>query len=136
MSDERTTPSGHTILLVDDNMDFLTVNRSQLEERGFNVLCAESAKAAEEVLAAHHVDLAIVDMMLEHMDSGLVLCYHIKKNKSQVPVILVSAVASETGIEIDAATDEERSWVKADVMLTKPVRFEQLAREIDRLLEE
>jgi CheY-like chemotaxis protein len=73
--------------------------------------------------------------MMEHMDGGFALCYHIKKKNGRIPVILISAVTSETGLEFDAATDEERSWVKADVMLTKPVRFEQLKREIDRLLE-
>ncbi len=37
-------------------------------------------------------------------------------------------------MDFDAATDEERSWIKADAMLAKPIRFEQLKREIDRLL--
>ena len=30
------------------------------------------------------------------------------------------------------ATDEERSWIQADALLAKPIRFEQLKREIDR----
>ena len=44
-----------------------------------------------------------------------------------MPVILVTAVASETGLDFDAATAEERGWIKADAVLDKPVRFEQLA---------
>ena len=31
------------------------------------------------------------------------------------------------------ATEEERSWIKADALLAKPIRFEQLKAEIDRL---
>jgi len=49
-------------------------------------------------------------------------------------VIVVSGVESETGLEFDATTSEERSWIKADKFLAKPVRFEQLLGEIDRLL--
>ncbi len=56
-----------------------------------------------------------------------------KKKYPGMPVVLVTAVTSETGLEFDAATDEERSWVKADALLAKPVRFEQLKREIERL---
>jgi hypothetical protein len=49
---------------------------------------------------------------------------------------LVTAVTSETGLEFDAATEEERSWVKADAMLAKPLRFEQLLAELRQLLKE
>jgi CheY-like chemotaxis protein len=62
------------------------------------------------------------------------LCYHIKRKDPGIPVVLLTAVTHQTGLEFDAVTDEERSWVKADAMLAKPVRFEQLEREIERLL--
>ena len=51
-----------------------------------------------------------------------------------LPVILATGMVSETGIEFDAATAEERSWIKADTVLNKPLRYEQLKKEIDRLL--
>ena len=62
------------------------------------------------------------------------LCHRIRKKDPSIPVILVTSVNSETGMEFNAATDQERSWIKADALLAKPVRFEQLRREIDRLL--
>lgn len=123
------------ILIADDDLDFLEQLRVQLEARGFEVVTAESEKQAGETLAVSLPDLAIVDLMMEHQDGGFALCYHIKKLRPSLPVILVSAVTSETGVEFDATTDEERSWVKADVMLAKPIRFEQLLREIHRLLQ-
>jgi two-component system, OmpR family, response regulator len=123
-----------TILVVDDDPDFLDQMRAQLAAAGFDVVAAGSAREAEQVIARGMPDVAIVDLMLENMDSGFSLCYHIKRRDPARPVILVTAVATEAGIEFDAATDEERSWVKADVTLAKPVRFEQLVREIHRLL--
>jgi CheY-like chemotaxis protein len=122
------------ILVVDDDLDFLAQQKQQLEAVGFDVLTAETQHEAEEVMARRKPDLAIVDLMMENMDAGFTLCYHIKKLDRKLPVILVTGVTHETGLEFDAATDEERSWVKADSVLAKPIRFEQLREEIRQLL--
>lgn len=122
-----------TVLLVDDDPDFLLQQKLQLQAAGFDVLEASSAKEAMQILANTTPDIALVDLMMEETDTGFQLCYKLKK-KQAIPVIMVTSVASETGIEFGAATEEERRWVKADVLLMKPVRFEQLKREIDRLL--
>ena len=124
-----------TILIVDDDPDFVTLERMQLESAGYKVVSAESQQQAEEILKTLQPDMAVVDLMLEHMDGGFALCHHIKSRSPVVPVIIVTGVTSETGLEFDASTAEERSWVKADVMLAKPVRFEQLLSEVERLLE-
>lgn len=125
---------GKSVLLVDDDIDYLAAMRVQLESAGFRVTSAESVEEATETLEGLHPDLAIVDLMLENTDGGFALCHHIKKAKPGVPVIMVSAVKHETGMDFDATTSEERSWIKADAWLAKPVRFEQLTREIDRVL--
>lgn len=124
-----------TILIVDDDPDFLAIERMQLEAAGYKVVSAESQHQAEETLKTLSPDMAIVDLMLEHMDGGFALCHHIKARKTAIPVIIVTGVTSETGLEFDASTAEERSWIKADIMLAKPVRFEQLLAEVQRLLE-
>lgn len=131
----NTKNAGKKVLVVDDDLDFLTQIQVNLKAAGFEVATAESQKQAEEYLAQNHPDVAVVDLMMEHPDAGFALSYHIKKKDPTIPVILVTAVASETGLEFDASTDEERSWVKADAFLAKPVRFEQLLREINRFLE-
>ena len=47
-------------------------------------------------------------------------------------------VRSHRGLFIAALAEygipAERAWIKADAMLSKPVRFEQLRRELERLL--
>ncbi|MBN2289677.1 MAG: response regulator [Candidatus Glassbacteria bacterium] len=123
-----------TILVADDDIDYLGQMQLLLEAAGFEVLTAESRKEAEEILARRRPDLAVIDLMMEHQDSGFVLCYHIKKKDPSIPVILVTAVTSETGLEFDTTTEEERSWIKADRVLAKPIRYEQLYAEIGRLI--
>ena len=137
MTDTDTkTETKTTVLIVDDDVDFLAQQRLQLEGAGFRVVAAESQAQAEEVLKTTRPDVAVLDLMMEHMDGGFALCYHVKKLDASIPVILVTGVTSETSLAFDAATDEERSWMKADALLPKPIRFEQLLREIHRLLEE
>jgi len=123
-----------TILVVDDDVDYLTQMEINLIDAGFNAITQEGQAKAEEYLKDNRPDLAILDLMMEQMDGGFALSYHIKKIDSSIPVIIVSAVTSETGLEFDAVTSEERSWIKADAFLAKPVRFEQLIKEINKLL--
>lgn len=123
-----------SILLVDDDQDFVFQLRSQLEAAGYTVTVANTAKDAVERLSEMRPDMAIVDLMMEKPDVGFTLCYRIKKKDASIPVIMVTSVTSETGLDFDASTKEERSWIKADALLDKPVRFEQLQREMNRLL--
>jgi len=121
------------ILLV-DNADYRFQRRLQLTNAGFDVVEAESRCHADALLDSVGFDLAVVDLIMEEMDAGFVLCHTMEKRFPKVPILVVAAVASETGFEFDAATDEERCWIKAEAMLAKPVRFEQLLQEITRLL--
>ena len=119
---------------MDDDHDFLIQLRIRLEAAGYKTLIAGGRKEAEDLLLDNVPDIAILDLMMQYQDDGFVICHHIKKKYPDVPVIMVTSVFSETGIEFDSTTAEERSWIKADRVLAKPVRFEQLLGEIERLL--
>ncbi|MBM4016785.1 MAG: response regulator [Planctomycetes bacterium] len=123
-----------TILVVDDDPDFLDQMRVKLGAAGFKVLTAAGEREARALADSGGADLAVVDLMMGGADGGFSLCHYVKNRRLPLPVILVTAVTSETGLEFDSATPEERSWVKADAFLAKPVRVDQLVREIRRLL--
>ncbi len=123
-----------TVLLVDDDQDFVLQTKFRLEQAGYVVETADSQADAESKLESIKPDVAVVDLMLEHQDSGFVLSHHMKKIFPKMPVILVTGVAAETGLEFDSTTGEERSWIKADRVIAKPIRFEQLESEIARLV--
>jgi CheY-like chemotaxis protein len=127
--------NGKTVLVVDDDEDFLAQQQLHLQAAGFTVVTAGDEEEAQRALDARP-DLCVLDLMMEHTDSGFTLCHRIKQRYPDVPVVIITAVTAETGLEFDSYTAEERSWVKADAMLAKPVRFEQLLREIERLLPE
>jgi DNA-binding response OmpR family regulator len=122
------------VLLVDDDSDFLFQQKLQLEKAGFEVLTAAGEDQARQIVEQRRPDLAVVDVMMDNPDAGFTLCYYLRKKDATLPVILVTSVISETGLDFDLASAEHRSWIRADAMLAKPIRFEQLLREIDRLL--
>lgn len=122
------------ILLVDDDVDYRMTMELQLKSAGYDVVALPGAKEARTWLETERPDAAVLDLMMEETDAGFALCFDVKKRDASIPVILVSAVTSETGLDFHAGSSAERSWIKADAFLAKPVRFEQLQRELQRLL--
>ncbi|RPH34470.1 MAG: response regulator [Bacteroidales bacterium] len=123
-----------TILIVDDDIDYLFQLKLQVEKFGFKVIVAESQKEAENLLASVKPDMAILDLMMENDDSGFILCYKMKRKYPDVPIIIATAVAAETGMTFGISTEQERKWIRADLYLEKGIRPDQLHKEILKLL--
>jgi two-component system, OmpR family, response regulator len=122
------------ILIVDDDPDYLVQMELQVKRMGFEVILAESEKEGLQVLQDTKPDLAIVDLMMENADSGFILSKQIKSMYPETPVILATAVTSETGLVFGVDENEDRKWIKADRYLEKGIRPEQLKAEINKLL--
>jgi len=126
--------SDFTILVVDDDPDYLFQTVFNLNKAGYRTITAESQSEAEAIISKFRPDLAIFDLMMESDDSGFILCYRIKNKYPEVPVILATAVSRETGMSFSVDTERERSWIRADKYLEKGIRAEQLDQEIMKLL--
>lgn len=134
MKKDMKTVNTKTILIADDDMDILNQLSAQIKNLGFGVLTAETQKEAEKIIQEQKPDLAIFDLMMDNRDSGFILSYKLKKKYPDVPVIIATAVTSDTGIIFEADTPEQKSWIKADRYLEKGLRPEQLEKEIKQLL--
>ncbi len=122
------------ILIVEDDIDQLDHLAMILKADGYEVISAQGQTEGEEAILTAIPDLAILDLMMENMDSGFVLCHQIKHLYPETPVILLTAVRSETGVDFSPKSKGSASWIKADVMLDKPIRPEQLRVEVRRLM--
>ncbi|MEI7898864.1 MAG: response regulator [bacterium] len=122
------------ILVADDDPDIVEQLSVILTSQGYEVATAASQQETEDVLLGFQPDLAIVDLMMEHTDSGFVLCHLIKKLYPETAIILLTSVTAQTGMSFDTQSEIERSWIKADKIMDKPVRAEQFRAEIHRLL--
>ncbi len=126
--------SDFTILVADDDPDYLFQTVFSLEKAGYKTIAVESQAEAESVISKLKPSLAIFDLMMESDDSGFILCYKIKKKYPDVPVILATAVSRETGMSFSLDSGKDKSWIRADRYLEKGIRPEQLDQEVMKLL--
>jgi two-component system, OmpR family, KDP operon response regulator KdpE len=124
----------YTVLVVDDDPDILLQHQMQLEGAGYKVITADGKMSAQEILQQTRPDAVLLDLMMEEADGGFILAHQIKQQDASIPVVLVSAVTSRTGLDFSTVDAQGRAWAKVDAILAKPVRMEQLKRELNRLL--
>jgi len=79
-----------TILVVDDEKNYLLVLSAVLEEEGYEVLTAPGGFEALEIHKASDLDLVLTDMKMPGMD-GMELLERIKAYDPDLPVIMMTA---------------------------------------------
>ena len=79
-----------TILIVDDEKNYLTILSAILEDEGFEVLTAPGGSEALEVHKSSELDLILTDMKMPKMD-GIELLENIKETDPDLPVIMMTA---------------------------------------------
>jgi CheY-like chemotaxis protein len=116
------------IMMVDDDYDLLQIYVPVLEKAGYEVATANSAAEGLELFKSFLPDLVLVDLAMEHFDSGFVLCHRIKSmpEGAKIPVVIMTAASHETGIRFSTQTEEERKWIQADDYLDKPIPAREL----------
>lgn len=123
-----------TVLIVDDDMDYLYQMQLKVQGFGFEVVTAEGQHEAERIIESFKPNLAIFDLMMENEDSGFILAFKMKRKYPDVPIIIATAVTAESGMVFDVHSKSDRQWIKADLFLDKGIRADQLHREINKLL--
>jgi two-component system OmpR family response regulator len=93
------------ILVVDDDPEIRKLLARYIESQGFRVLLAANCRELRDQLASQHVDLIVLDVMLPD-GSGLDLCRDLRAQRSNVPIILLTALKEDVdriiGLEIGA----------------------------------
>ena len=125
--------SGKNALVVDNDPDFVSAMRAHLSALGFRVETATSLAEALKRADQNRFDLVVTEILLEHQDSGFLLCYEIRKQSPDTRIVIVSGISFRTGIHFDLSSADAKAWIKADSILDKEIRFEQFDHELLRL---
>jgi CheY-like chemotaxis protein len=121
------------VLIVDDDMEFVKLYSLFLRNKGLSVTAAYSAAEALELLKKAAPDVVVLDVMMEHFDSGFNVSRLIKEQHPTLPVILMTAIGEETGLDFKPKDEEERELLHADAFLDKAASPEQLLAKINEL---
>ena len=81
-----------TVLLVEDQLDFLAVHKLYLERHGFRVVTAEDGRSAVLRAQEHHPHVILMDFSIPVLD-GIGATAQIKGDPStrDIPVVLLTA---------------------------------------------
>ena len=120
------------ILIVDDDVDFLEMHTAVLSNRGYSVITAQNSKECLEKLKKARPDVVVLDVMMEQFDAGFEASKKIKKECPRLPVILLTSIGAQTGLEFSSNAEILKA-TGADVLLDKPVSPKVFIDEIEKL---
>lgn len=115
-----------TILLVDDDDAVRHVMEDFLASAGYNVISAsDTGRAAEHLVSRQKIDLCLVDLVMPYgVPDGATFARSVRDQRQELPILLM------TGYYAAALKIHDL----ADGLLYKPIDFDVLKVEIERLL--
>ncbi len=111
-----------TILIIEDDTSILRGLKDNLEYEGYKVITETNGNAGLELALGTKIDLMLLDIMLPGMN-GYEICRRIKKEKPDLPVIMLTA----RGSEMDKVSGLDTG---ADDYVTKPFSLPELLARI------
>jgi two-component system OmpR family response regulator len=93
------------ILIVDDDLEIRKLLGRYLTDQGYRVSLASDRRTMEDALLINEVSLIVLDVLLPD-GSGLDICRDIRRDGSEIPVIILTALKEDVdriiGLEIGA----------------------------------
>src|SRR5665647_501811 len=124
------------ILIVDDDYDFLEINRFILEGAGYRVVTATNPAEARLRIADQTPDLVITDLMMTSIDAGFAFSAELKDDPrtAAVPIIISTSVSSALGLNFRPDSAEDLAKMNVDAYFDKPIDTRALLAKVAELL--
>ena len=119
------SPSGITVLIVDDERDVREPLAKFLRSQGFDAITASNGVEALGILEANAVAVVVTDLQMPKM-GGLELLRRIRAEHPRTEVIIFTAYGT-----VDGAVDAVKSGAHDYVL--KPIIFEDIQQKIERI---
>lgn len=117
----------NTLLIVDDEPNYLIILSELLEEEGFEVLTADNGEKALKIIQRTDLDLVLTDMQMPGMN-GMDLLKKAKAYNSTLPIIMMTAYG-----EVEKAVAAMQAG--AFNFLTKPFNNDELIANVNKAIE-
>ena len=123
-----------TILIIDDDPDFVAATEHLLESCGHAVRTAADGRQGYELARTIAPDLILLDVMMTERTEGFFTLERIRQTPAleRTPVIVISSIYTEYP---SFRVDPDAGWLPADLFLAKPVDPARLVTEVARLMD-
>ncbi|HTO21165.1 MAG TPA: response regulator [Spirochaetia bacterium] len=127
------------VYLVDDDKDFLEMEKAILAAGGYRTRCFPDAREALEALAATGAErpaLLVTDLMMKSLDAGFTFARAVRSDPrfAAIPLVIVSAVASQKGYDFRPRSPGDLAAMNADAFFDKPVAPGPFLQRIKELI--
>jgi two-component system alkaline phosphatase synthesis response regulator PhoP len=120
------------VLLVDDDADFVAMNKRLLEQHSYEVFTAYNGAECLDKVREKLPDLIILDMMMATRSEGGSVSRTLRswKQTKKIPLLMITSV--NTTLPIRLEPDDE--WLPVDLLIEKPVEPELLLEVVKGML--
>ncbi len=122
-----------TILIIDDDSDFVSAVQALLESAGYEVRSASNGREGMHLARNIQPNLILLDIMMTERTEGIFLLQEIRRipELKNLPVIVISSIYADQPV---FRVSPEAGWLPADLFLPKPVDPARLLEEAGRLI--
>lgn len=122
-----------TILVVDDDPDFVEVIRTILMTEGYEVTTASNGEKAIAAIRKEQPDLVLLDIMMAYVLDGINVVRQVRMDPAykDLPILVISSL---TGVQTTEMYPSDQG-VDIDGWISKPVQPKELLERVQTLLE-
>jgi len=116
------------VLIADDEQNIVISLEFLLKREGFEVLVAADGEAALQMIAEHHPDLVLLDVMMPKRN-GYEVCQRMRARPEWRGIKIIMLSAKGRDVEVSKGVS-----LGADLYVTKPFSNAELVAQINALL--
>ncbi len=127
--------SAPTILIIDDDPDFVAVTKVILETKQYNVTFAYNPEEGYAKMEEETPDAIILDVMMGKGAEGFIFARKMRKDSrfDKTPILMLTSMREQTGFDFPGERIHDK-FLPVDDYVEKGVEPEVLLEKIEQLL--
>ncbi|MHC4544338.1 MAG: response regulator [Planctomycetota bacterium] len=127
--------SAPTILIIDDDPDFVAVTKAILETKQYKVSFAYDPDEGYATMEQEMPDAIILDVMMGKGAEGFIFARKMRKDSrfDKMPILMLTSMREQTGFDFPGERIHDK-FLPVDDYVEKGVEPEELLEKIEQLL--
>ena len=124
-----------SILIIDDDTEFVELTKTILEAQQYDVICAYDAHEGFARLEECIPDVILLDIMMEKGAEGFIFARKIRKDRrfTKIPILMITSMREQTGFDFPGEPIHPK-FLPVDEYIEKPFEPQALLEKIERQL--